>query len=428
MTSSKTILLIAFVSTWAYSNETNGLKIGAAGWIQSSKFMAPETTYVKGIDKLSQYTYGSQLSLTKSINPDLEIYAGMGILASHFLAYSNNNGGGYAPIYYAPFPTQAYVKYSFLNQEFSKLSVKFGLFPYDYAENSRNFGLYLLRGPVYPGYLLSGFETKHVLPIANMAGINLHHETKNFSEDFILNSETEFFPYYDLSPAFLVFYKAPTLKIGLGVNFYHAWAIDDSLTTNHADFFVDSSSGKPDTTFLSFKGTKLMSTITLDPKNFWGSNEVSEDWKIYAEIALIGIKNSKAYRELYGDYIHRMPIMGGFNAPTFGLLDVLSFEVEWYGAPFFDDISKYTSHTSGRQDPLPSNPEPGKNYKRDNWKWSVYTSKMFLEHIKVSGQAASDHSRPGSFKEYGDNAPPDMKSPFTSLRNWYFSGKLAYFF
>lgn len=412
----------------AFGQDTSSLKIGAAGWIQTSRFVQKDTSFVQGIDKLSQYAYGSQVSLSKQVNPKLGIHAGMGIFVSHSLAYSDNNGGGYAPLFYSPYPSVGYLDYSILSEGPHLMSMKLGLFPYDYAENNRNLGLYLLRGPVYPGFLLSGFETKHVLPIANMLGVQLHHEWGGFSQDLILNSEQEFFPYYDISPAYLAFYKNSFMRIGAGVNFYHLVAIDDTLTTNPIDFYVDTTGGGSDTTQLSFKGTKLMAMGSLDLKALFGSESTAEDWKIYGEVAIIGLKNTKAYQELYGDLLHRMPMMLGINLPTFGYADVFSFEAEWYGAPFADDITKYTSHTSGRQDPLPNNPVAGKNYRRDNWKWSAYLSKVYAGHIKLSGQVANDHSRPGNFKDYGDNNPPEMKSPFSSLQNWYMTGKVAYFF
>lgn len=412
----------------AFGEEASDLKIGAAGWIQTTKFVQKDTSYVRGIDKLSQYAYGSQISLSKQVNSRLAIHAGMGIFVSHFLAYSDNNGGGYAPFYYSPYPSQGYLDYSVVPEGEHHLSVKFGLFPYDYAEDSRNLGLYLLRGPVYPGFLLSGFETKAVLPIANMLGVQVHHEFGAFSQDFILSSEMDFFPYYDISPAYLAFYKNSFMRIGAGINLYHLIAIDDSLTTNRIDVYVDTTNGGSDTTQLSFKGTKVMAMGSLDLKALFGSEGSSEDWKIYGEMAIIGLRNTKAYQELYGDWIHRMPMMLGINLPTFGLADVFSFEVEWYGAPFADDITKFTSHTSGRQDPFPNNPIAGKNYRRDNWKWSAYLSKVYIDHIKVSAQVANDHSRPGNFKDYGDNNPPDMRSPFNSLQNWYMTAKVAYFF
>ncbi len=71
----------------------------------------------------------------------------------------------------SPYLVRADFTYAWWNTEDSKLKLTGGYFPYTYNPEVKNLGLYLLRGPVYPGVLISGFETKHIAPVANMLGL-----------------------------------------------------------------------------------------------------------------------------------------------------------------------------------------------------------------------------------------------------------------
>ena len=128
--------------------------------------------------------------------------------------------------------------------------------------------------------------------------------------------------------------------------------------------------------------------------------------------------------------LHRMPMMIGFNIPAFKLLDRLAFETEWYGSPVKDDLAGF-NHTAGNsQTPIPLRDANGNfvNNKRDNWKWSLYGSRVIQSHVKVSFQVANDHFRPGVYTGDGDNAPPASQSLMTTPKDWYTMLKAAYFF
>jgi hypothetical protein len=121
-------------------------------------------------------------------------------------------------------------------------------------------------------------------------------------------------------------------------------------------------------------------------------------------------------------------MMIGFNLPAFRFLDRLNVEFEYYGAPWVDDPTIY-NHTSGNQPtPIPKKSGLDTNTTRDNMKWSVYASKVLVDHVKISAQVASDHFRPGIFQGYGDNNPPLNDAPFYSPAEWYWMAKIAYFF
>jgi hypothetical protein len=407
------------------------IQFGGAGWMQYGMIAkSGDTADGLNLQGRSLLNSGAQFSLHSQVTENLSLSAGIGAVAGHYLAGSSRNGG-YAPMNVSPYVAEANFTYSFWDRDDSKLSLRGGWFPYDYMPDAQNLGLYLLRGPVYPGFVLSGFETKYVLPVANTLGLQVHHQAGSFQHDLLLTVETEFFPYYDLSPAYVASYQAgKVLRIGAGANFYHLIAIDDHLTSADTSVaFVDTADGERDTVTLPFRGIKLMANASFDPKALFSGSGLfgPEDLKLYGEVALIGTHNSKAYRDIYGDMLHRMPMMIGFNLPAFKLLDRLGLEVEWYGAPFKDDLQNY-NHIAGKKE----SPYPFitgiPNETRDNWKWSLYGSRVFESHIKLSVQVASDHFRPGLFNGYGDNAPAGSEVVLTGPKDWYWMTKLAYFF
>ncbi len=426
------------------------LNFSGMGWAQYGQVVqSTDTGQARHYSGNSIQSTGAQLLLRVKVSENLEGAAGLGVLENHFM--SDRGTVGRIQLIENPYIAEASFTYSFWKTGNSQLKIRGGLFPYDYNPDVKNLGLYLLRGPVHPGILLSGFETKAVLPIANTLGFQLHHEWGGFSQDFILNSETDLYPYYDISPAYVANYRAtPAFRFGAGVNFYRYLAVEPKLTSpnylspaereiNPADkspyarnyIYVDSAT--KDTTFISFAGIKLMANASFDPKSMFGGLAMlgPEDLKIYGEIALLGLENDKAYREIYGDYLHRMPVMVGFNIPTLRGLDNLSLEVEWYGAKFKDDLSRYQTGPAYYPSPLPvSNVDPVAsifdvegNLKRDNWKWSLYGARTIQHHFKISFQVANDHFRPGGIVN-----GPSQEAVFSTLEDWYWMTKIAYFF
>ncbi|MDB5104543.1 MAG: hypothetical protein JWP91_2232 [Fibrobacteres bacterium] len=408
-----------------------GPKFNAAGWMQYGAIVkSSDTTQDKDMDGRSIISSGAQFAVEVNPSERLRIEAGIGAAAGHNLAAIRSSEGGYAPVGVGPYVSNANFRYSFWDTEATKLSFRGGLFPYDYNPDAQNLGLYLLRGPVYPGYVMSGFETKAVLPVANTLGFQLHHQTGGFEHDLLVTFETEFYPYWDVSPAYIATYNlGGVFRIGGGVNFYHLIPVDSKLTKDENIIYVDTSvsATSPDTTVLSFAGTKVMMNASLDIKALFGGSESMgpEDLKIYTEVALIGLDNDKAHKALFGEYKDRMPMMAGINLPAFKILDKLALEVEMYSARFKDDITNYNH--KGSPSPIPLG-KLDTNYSADNLKWSLYGSKVIQNHVKVSLQVASDHFRPGIFKGYSDNNPPSQEAVLFKPSEWYWTSKIAYFF
>jgi hypothetical protein len=272
----------------------------------------------------------------------------------------------------------------------------------------------------------------------------------------ILASEHEYYPLFDVSPAYVASYRfGKILRVGAGVNFYHLFPVAPSLTnpdtmaykgSDDRDYrapgydprtrtwiYVDTAGpgyADDDTTYLSFAGTKLMASAMLDVKELFGGMPAMgpEDLKVYGEAALIGLDRRKAYRALYGDYSERMPVMVGFNFPAFKLLDHLSLEVQWYGARFRDDLSRYQATNSVHPSPIPAPPLPGTtevSTARDDWKWSLHAARTLAGNVRLSAQVANDHSRPGGTLY---NPSGQWQTYFVTPKDWYWMGKIAFFF
>jgi hypothetical protein len=446
-------MLLAALASWAAAADGANLRIGGAGWMGYGSIMASSHDTAGGVDIVGKplISSGAQALLQARPGANLEIQAGVGVGGGHVLASSLRNSGGYSPFGSGPYVAQANFTYRFDGDGDGVRAVflRGGLFDYDYAQENQNLGLYLLRGPVYPGYIISGFETKHVLPVANTLGLQFHRRSGGFRQDVLLQVETEFYPFYDVSPAYLAAFQGEAFRIGGGVNFHHLIPVDPDLTTDTTRFrYTDNSHpAAPDTIQLSAKGIKLMVNGMVDMKAVFGGMESlgPEDLKVYGEVGVIGLgglfrddihfgsapkyrKNSKrAYEDLYGPISQRMPKMIGLNLPTFKLLDRLAVEVEHYGAPFKDDITKLTSHTSSNEKSVAPQ-DPDSAISGDDIRWSVYAARVIRNHIKVSLQVASDHYRPGLFVGYGDNAPPSTEAVLYRPEDWYLMTKVAYFF
>jgi hypothetical protein len=430
------VLAMAAVSASLQAEESK-VTFNAAAWSQYGQIAnSLDTTELKEPNNKGMLGTGAQFALTYKASERLQVNAGLGVGAGHSIA-ARATGGYYAPMGVGPYVAQANAQYDFMDGESAKLSARAGLFAYDYAPEAQNLGLYLLRGPVYPGLLTSGFETKYVLPVANIMGFQLHNQLGSFEHDLLFTFDTDWYPYWDLSPAYIASYHAgKAARIGGGIQLYHFIPADSKLTSpkTKAVAFVDTTNpAAPDTTFIAFKGIKLMANFAFDPKALLGWEEGSsslgaEDLKLYGEVAVLGLDGDKAHNDIYGPVSKRMPIMLGFNLPAFKFLDRLNVEFEYYSAPWVDDPTIY-NHTSGNTvTPIPKRSALDTNNTKDDIKWSIYASRVLVDHVKLSAQVASDHSRPGFFQGYGDNNPPQSEVPFFSPKEWYWMTKIAYFF
>jgi hypothetical protein len=470
-----------FAGTWAalaavgaagsgsFSNVDVAFK--GAGWLKSGMIMESSDTLTgNGANKYEgnwMQDAGVLFTGVASLDGDFEAAFGLGAIQRHPLQGRLNQAKD-VRLGLNVFSTQGRISWFPGGKRDYRTKFDFGLFPYKYDANIKNLGLYLIRGAVYPGLLVSGFEAKEMLNTANMLGARMEHKRGSFTQDVVLTSETDLKPYYDFSILYVTAWKpARALELGAGINCYHCLPVrpgatspsgkdgfdpasrDETAKQPHPfDYIyavpVDSAviprAGLPDSiaytyTWASHQGVKLMFRFAFDPRALFPDDSPlgKNDLRLYGEAAVIGVKD---YPGIYDDIRERIPVMLGFNLPAFRLLDVLALEVEWYGSRLVPDYRKVTQVSAVPQSPwinrtpaVPGASATGLNrpydVKGDDWKWSLYASKVLAGHVRMSGQVANDHFRtggtpgaPGRSFEEGLTAPGD----------WYWNVKLSYFF
>lgn len=365
----------------------------------------------------------------------------------------------------------------------SPFSLTLGSFPYKYNRDAHNLGLYLFRGPVYPGVLVGGFgdfgtDTSKATQLGVKASMAMGEaEGTRFSLDLILNNERDLPPTFDWSLGGVA--KAGflgALEVGAGVNFYRLVPYDKRLQTpgklsdselgpaSRSRFIEVDPLNPADTVFFTHQGIKVMGLFSLDFKPLLGLEESmsKDDFKIYGEAAVLGLKD---YGKTYGEIRQRMPMMAGFNVPTFGFLDKLSFEVERYTSPYRNDLANIGNNNlvadwtgkTPEELPIPSaKPVMDADYKIDaegRWinaagdtvrtagtglnreqvtsddiKWSLLVEKTFSRHIRLFGQVANDHYRPRPVATGLIASSGGVAEAFSEGSNWYFMLRMGYFF
>ncbi len=445
---SKPTLIVALLSAGHALGAGPSVTLTGEGWGQYGRVESSSDTTTGNYNGNFTHAAGAQILLNNKFSERLNINLGLGMTERHYLGGGLTNRRGRSAVIVTPYIVQANAVYSFWSGDEKELRLSAGYLNYNYNPDVKNLGLYLLRGPVYPGIVLSGFENKYVLPLANFLGLQLHHRSGGFSQDLLLNSETELWPLYDVSPAYVAQYQfGKILRLGGGVNLYHYIPIESKLTNpthpaltgepndsttavtdpgQRVLIWVDTTTNPRDTTYLSFKGTKVMFSASLDMKEIFGGIESMgpEDLKLYSEVAIIGLDASKAYKDIYGPISERIPVMVGLNLPAFKILDHLSVEVEYYKAQFKDDLQRYEPSSAYYMSPLPVENRTNLDLKRDDIKWSIHAAKSF-EHVRISAQVANDHSRPGG--KLLDQAS-EWESLYTTPKDWYWMTKMSFFF
>jgi hypothetical protein len=209
-------------------------------------------------------------------------------------------------------------------------------------------------------------------------------------------------------------------------------AIADSLniTDSKRGLWIDSATGLvPGAAYFTPAGTMLMGRASLDLKKLFPSEYFSsEDLRLYSEIALLGFKNYPVY---YKSILGRMPIMVGFNVPTFRFLDLFSVQFEYFNSPNLNNTLPLGQSNWA----IPYLPEKTqsifsqKSYndlaKKDNFAWSVLLRKRIFSSLSVNAQVARDHLRTlNTDWYYGSRFEPNEVLYKTS--SWYWMFQLSW--
>ena len=294
------------------------------------------------------------------------------------------------------YPHDVSINYSFGNVEKPWLKLGAGIKPFKYNPDVRNLGEYLFRTNTYPPTMRNKFD----FPMARLTGFQITSTPiDSLNIHAMLVTESEVVPLRDFGPALLVDYSflKNIVSLGAGVYYHHLWSVAEKYTTpevNNNQYYTPSKANPElvDTSYYTFRGTKVMSRLTLDFKpifdlDIFGKN----DLRLYSEIAFIGLENQGIF---YDEPWRRRPVMVGFNVPAFKLLDVLSVELEWYN---WNYRNSYTlALFEGNILPKPDDAnndgiQPVSDWKENSLKWSVYAKRTIGRHFSIIGQVGFDH-------------------------------------
>lgn len=175
-------------------------------------------------------------------------------------------------------------------------------------------------------------------------------------------------------------------------------------------------------------GTILSARASVDLEKVLGIETGRAPFKAFTEIALIGLENQPVF---YEDRTRRMPVMFGVHLPTFGLLDQLTIQGEYFDSPWANSTRSLGEQNAAVPwypegiEPLFSRDDYNDISKHDNIAWSVLMRREILPRVNVSVQAARDHLRTvGTNWFYGGRLEPNA----TLYRNssWYWTAQIAW--
>jgi hypothetical protein len=348
---------------------------------------------------------------------------------------------------FGPGISQAQGIYTFGDLADPTVSLQMGFFPYKYNSDAKNLGEYLMRSGTYPGYLVTGGWN-----MLNSAGymvqgarLNVNLWDGKFQSDLLLAMEHDLPPLFSVTPAYIATVKpVPGIQIGAGAACNHCLSVKPSRESPEipenqiiTGVSYDSVSQfytytRDSTAYYTFQGIKLTATLSVDPKAYIPMPFLgAEDLKIYSEVALLGVKN---YGYMYEDPLERMPVMVGFNIPTFKLLDVLSLEVEHYDSKFLNNYKNplwgsvpmwFPPGIDGQSVEPAWVVENDSKVRRDNWKWSLYGKKEVTKGINIYAQAASDHIRTIG-ADFGAPSPTYVPITNRNGKDWYYIIRLDF--
>jgi hypothetical protein len=278
------------------------------------------------------------LNQTTTVDDRLIIKVGVGGLFFYGFPELKDNAQSRS-IRFGPGVGQAYGLYKFGDPENSPMELRFGYFPYKYNPDAKNLGEYLFRSGAYPGYEMTGgwslVNSALYMGSGLSAGASMLDGTLKADFNVFLEHDVE--PIYDISPGIVITYKpTPAFEIGAGAAFSHLIPVNPSKIKSKNYLFRGDSLynylgvGGDDTLPAdpyTFAGTKLMARASFSVGALLDNPWIGQDGlKLYGEAALLGLKD---YPYFYEDKMARMPLLMGFNLPTFKFFDVLAVEMEY---------------------------------------------------------------------------------------------------
>lgn len=286
------------------------------------------------------------------------------------------------------------------------LRIHVGIMPMKYNPDAKNLGEYLFRTWSYPGLIATGGFDIAGNAGAQVSGLRLNTKLAGFSNDFLVTTQTDHPPVYDLSVTNIMSYNVmDVFEVGAGIMLENFISMDEDATSPKvtANEYYTQADGKSyaygdpkytlqageDTSYYTYAGTKVMGRAAINPQGFLKWDRLGpQDLKLYAEVSVLGWKNYPGY---YDKRSERMPVMVGFNLPTFKLLDVFSVEYERYESRF--PLNSETAIFKGGAVPTISNwfSSTETDFHEDDVKWTVYAEKRIVDGFRIVGQVGRDH-------------------------------------
>lgn len=463
--------LLAFLcNTLATAQEEGGVKFkGGQGFYEFGRIVKGVELAIDTIDNAWMQRFGGTFDMEAARGEHLSLHLGAGSIFWHSIPAISTSSA--SKVFYGDaILTKAYMNFGFGDKDNPFLAGKLGYFPVKYS-NSRNLGEYLFRTGTYPGYVVTGNGYTAVnASSATVLGTQWSYFTSSgFSHEFFFTSERQTYPLHDFSLTYLTKYSGEFVNVGLGIQFDRLIPVTPSVTTPKttkngvfhyqnrqysanpdyyrlkakaaylnndsalgdlytADyrlidsltvFWEDNPGTRPPMEWLTFKGIKPLAMLAFDFKSLFGGEIFRNDEMIlYTEAVLMGWKNQPIY---YENRMDRLVMMAGINLPTFGLLDNLNLEVERWTSPY---ANGYTNAREGNV-PLPDfsySPLTGydpKDWKDDNFKWSIFLNRRIIDGFYLQAQAASDHLRGRR-----SNRVVSENSLLVDKSNWYYAFRL----
>ncbi len=468
-------------------------QISVAGFVDAGQVIQGTLIYGDGTTPVPLEDFflnrdGIALTYSGTLNDKLHMNIGVGgLFWKPVAADPNSEGQAYKRILFGPGISEASAQFDFS----PKLNLKFGFFGYKYNADAVNLGEYLLRSEAYPGIIQTGSSGSWVWLNSNeykSMGVKLTWETQtgfgSLRQDFLLFSEFNQSPIFDLSPSYVANLKTgKAFEIGAGFSLHRWIPIKPSQTTpggssntyvevdnfpafpakydpsniptqmafsggtlkgmeNQIVSYTDSNgyiaTQKTDSlgrtifvlrdgtilrprveTKLTFKAVKVMGMASLDLAKLLEMGEKNTGpFKIFAEVGVLGVENQPYF---YEKIQNRIPIMVGVDIPTFGILDLVSLQLEYFKNPFPDNNNQQFTNS------LPQPSFPNDNfaqydynlksglYDQDDLKWSVFVQKTLFPGLDLFVQVANDH-----FRVQDANAQPSNMPLTQKKSDWYY--------
>ena len=319
-----------------------------------------------------------------------------------------------------------------------------------------------------------------------LQGLKSRYEAGNLSFDAFLVTETTMPPLYDLSLAGVLRYRMldGAVDVGAGVNLKRLVPIRPSRTQlrdeyhnnayfkgpdgeyyagnrayyrNERDFYrqdtvrfaaeyqrararFDSVSAwtatggsySPSYSYYTQAGVVVSAMAAVDLKKFLPASSLlgPDDLRLFAEVALLGVKN---YPVFYEKRTERMPVMLGVNLPGFGMLDLIAVQYEYFASPHRDSYLESIQSNGATPDFVAGNDKElsrdayADGLTRDDHSWSILMRKNLARGLTFSVQAARDHARMVSHAFYaGPGLAPQAIFYTTDKQNWYWMAQFSF--